>query len=87
MNNITVTSFTRTERLIAVDWKAEDDVITSHFYKHCDGSWHADPETRARGQEFLCRLNEACIRYSEKKPVKKIRPKRRKRERIQVWFG
>lgn len=87
MDYIRVTSFTRTERAILVDWKNEEGIFTSHFYKHCDGSWHPDPDTNERGKEFMCRLNEACIRFAEKKPEKKIRPKRRKRDRIQVWFG
>lgn len=85
MKDITVTSFTRTERTVIVTWKDEAGISVSHFYRHCDGSWHPDPDTLARGTEFMQALNSACLRYAGRKPAKK--PQRKKKERILVWFA
>lgn len=85
MKDIRVTSFTRAERVLVIEWTDDTGSCTSHFYRHSDGSWHPDPDTLARGKEFLQKLNEACIRYSRKKPAEK--KCRKKKERIGVWFA
>ena len=81
MTKIYIQRFKREARSIQVIWHFPDsDPVETRFYRHIDGSWHPDPETKKRGNPFIHDLNDAIMLWNKKRNTKHYVP-------VRVWFG
>ena len=81
MNKIYIQRFKREPRSIRVIWHyPNSEPVETIFYRHIDGSWHPDPETKQRGSQFIQDLNEAILRWHKRRNTNPYTP-------IRVWFA
>lgn len=81
MRKIYIQRFKREARSIQVIWHfSESDPVETRFYRHIDGSWHPDPETKLRGDQFIHDLNDAIQHWAKRKKTSHHVP-------VRVWFA
>ena len=70
-DSFAVLSVIREERMIQIIWsiRSEFSYHVSCFYCHSDGTWHLDPDSRARGARFESLLRAWLAAHPVPEPV------------------
>ena len=60
-NGFAILSETKNERLYSIRWavSCRDCVYTTYFYRHMNGTWHMDPDSKSYGLPFARVLKNA----------------------------